>query len=121
LRADQAGDVRLRLRQQLVEQLPPEKTGDAGQQDCCVPLVIGIGRDGHGDPSFGPLAACRGHHTSLLAAMQGAIRSRVMGEELTLVSVSGREVPITNPDKVFFDERGETKLDLVHYYQAVEE
>jgi DNA ligase D len=44
-----------------------------------------------------------------------------MGEEVTLVSVSGREVPISNPDKVFFDERGETKLDLVHYYQAVEE
>jgi DNA ligase D len=45
----------------------------------------------------------------------------VMGDEVTLVSAAGREVPITNPDKVFFDERGETKLDLVHYYQAVEE
>ncbi len=33
----------------------------------------------------------------------------------------GREIPITNPGKVYFNERGETKLDLVHYYQAVED
>ena len=31
---------------------------------------------------------------------------------------SGRTVTITSPDKVFFPERGETKLDLVRYYQA---
>ena len=36
------------------------------------------------------------------------------------VEAAGREVVITNPDKVFFSERGETKLDLVRYYQAVE-
>jgi len=30
-------------------------------------------------------------------------------------------VPITSPSKVFFAERGDTKLDLVRYYQAVEE
>ena len=28
---------------------------------------------------------------------------------------------ISHPDKVFFGERGETKLDLVRYYQAVED
>jgi DNA ligase D len=44
-----------------------------------------------------------------------------MDDEVVLVEASGREVPITNPGKVFFPERGETKLDLVHYYQAVEE
>jgi len=38
-----------------------------------------------------------------------------------LVESSGREVPITSPSKVFFAERGDTKLDLVRYYQAVEE
>src|ERR671923_960489 len=32
--------------------------------------------------------------------------------------VSGREVPISNPDKVFF-ATGHTKLDLVRYYLAV--
>jgi DNA ligase D len=45
----------------------------------------------------------------------------VMDDEVVLVEASGREVPITNPGKVFFPERGETKLDLVHYYQAVED
>lgn len=37
----------------------------------------------------------------------------------TMVEVADREVKITNPDKVFFSKRGETKLDLVHYYLAV--
>lgn len=41
-----------------------------------------------------------------------------MGEEIVL-DVAGREVAITSPDKVFFSERGETKLDLVRYYLAV--
>src|ERR1700736_5014367 len=44
----------------------------------------------------------------------------VMDDKVVLVEASGREVPITNPAKVFFAERGETKLDLVRYYQAVE-
>jgi DNA ligase D len=38
-----------------------------------------------------------------------------------VVEAGGREVPITSADKVFFPQRGETKLDLVRYYQAVEE
>ena len=37
------------------------------------------------------------------------------------LEVAGRTVAVTSPDKVFFPERGETKLDLVRYYQAVEE
>src|SRR5438128_2222285 len=37
----------------------------------------------------------------------------------TEVEVSGRTVKVTNPDKVFFPLRGETKLDLVAYYVAV--
>jgi DNA ligase D len=44
-----------------------------------------------------------------------------MDDEVVVVEASGREVPITNPGKVFFAERGDTKLDLVRYYQAVEE
>lgn len=39
----------------------------------------------------------------------------------TTVAAAGREVRISNPDKVFFSSRGETKLDLVRYYLAVEE
>jgi DNA ligase D len=37
------------------------------------------------------------------------------------VEVGGRTVRVTNPDKVFFPARGETKLDLVRYYIAVGE
>jgi DNA ligase D len=37
-----------------------------------------------------------------------------------VVEAGGREVVVTSPGKVFFPERGETKLDLVRYYQAVE-
>jgi DNA ligase D-like protein (predicted polymerase) len=36
-----------------------------------------------------------------------------------VVEVDGREVAITNPDKVFFPRSGHTKLDLVNYYLAV--
>ena len=37
------------------------------------------------------------------------------------VEVEGILVRVSNPDKVFFPARGETKLDLVHYYLAVGE
>src|SRR6266536_953241 len=39
----------------------------------------------------------------------------------TALEVAGREVVITNPDKVFFREAGHTKLDLATYYAAVAE
>ncbi len=35
------------------------------------------------------------------------------------LEIDGREVVITNPDKVFFPRTGHTKLDLVHYYLSV--
>ena len=38
-----------------------------------------------------------------------------------VVDLGGREVTVSSPDKVFFAERGETKLDLVRYYEAVAE
>ncbi|WP_280482394.1 non-homologous end-joining DNA ligase [Nocardia cyriacigeorgica] len=37
------------------------------------------------------------------------------------IEVDGRSLTISNPDKVYFSKRGETKLDLVRYYQAVAE
>src|SRR3981081_2319792 len=42
---------------------------------------------------------------------------------VVVVEAAGREVAVTSPSKVFFPERGETKLDLVSYYldKAVEE
>src|SRR5512138_3768633 len=36
-----------------------------------------------------------------------------------LLAVDGREVAVSNPDKVFFPRAGITKLDLVRYYLAV--
>jgi bifunctional non-homologous end joining protein LigD len=38
-----------------------------------------------------------------------------------IVEVAGRQVTISNPDKVFFPRTGHTKLDLVRYYMAVAE
>ena len=35
------------------------------------------------------------------------------------VEVGERTVRVTNPDRVYFPARGETKLDLVEYYLAV--
>jgi DNA ligase D len=40
--------------------------------------------------------------------------------DATTVEAAGREVEITSPGKVFFPQRGETKLDLVRYYLALE-
>src|SRR5262245_17010150 len=37
------------------------------------------------------------------------------------LTAAGREVEITNPDKVFFPRAGHTKLDLAKYYLAVSE
>ena len=45
---------------------------------------------------------------------------REVTDEQTL-DIAGHEIRISSPDKVFFTERGETKLDLVRYYLAVAE
>jgi bifunctional non-homologous end joining protein LigD len=41
-----------------------------------------------------------------------------MASRKEVLEVAGREVTITNPDKVFFPQAGVTKLDLVRYYLA---
>ena len=38
-----------------------------------------------------------------------------------VLEVAGRQVTISNPDKIFFPKTGHTKLDLVRYYMAVGE
>jgi len=35
------------------------------------------------------------------------------------LEIEGREIVVTNPDKVFFPRTGHTKIDLVNYYLAV--
>ena len=42
-----------------------------------------------------------------------------MATEYLMLEVAGREVRLSNPDKVFFPEIGVTKLQLVEYYLAV--
>ena len=44
-----------------------------------------------------------------------------MAKETPAVEWSDGEhrVRVTNPDRVYFAERGETKLDLVRYYECV--
>jgi DNA ligase D len=41
------------------------------------------------------------------------------GDQERLVEVSGREVHVSSPDKVYFPELGATKFDLVSYYLLV--
>jgi DNA ligase D len=53
------------------------------------------------------------------------IYSRVMEktgtDELAVLSVSGRQIELSNPGKVLFPERGETKLDLANFYITIED
>ena len=52
----------------------------------------------------------------------GAVPSAALGSPSEeVLEIDGREVRITSPDKVFFSERGETKLDLVRHYQRLAE
>ena len=44
-----------------------------------------------------------------------------MPERSEVIEVAGRQVTISNPDKVFFPRTGHTKIDLVRYYLAVAE
>jgi DNA ligase D len=37
------------------------------------------------------------------------------------LEIGDRKIRITNPDRVYFPARGETKIDLVHYYLSVRE
>lgn len=44
-----------------------------------------------------------------------------MAGDAAEIEVDGRIVRLTNPGRVYFSARGETKLDLAHYYLAVSE
>src|ERR1051326_8032390 len=51
---------------------------------------------------------------------EGRVPGLTVAEECVL-DVAGRGIPVTSPRKVFFSERGETKLHLAKYYLAVAE
>jgi len=42
-----------------------------------------------------------------------------MPDRKQIIEVAGREVPISNPDKVYFPRTGHTKMDLIRYYLGV--
>ena len=42
-----------------------------------------------------------------------------MADPKTVIEVAGREVAVSNPQKVYFPRTGHTKLDLVRYYLSV--
>jgi DNA ligase D len=44
-----------------------------------------------------------------------------MADDGVVLEAAGHQIVLTHPDKVFFAERGETKLDLARYYEAVAE
>src|SRR5436309_15606987 len=44
---------------------------------------------------------------------------RVMASPFVELEIGSRLVKVTNPDKVYFPARGETKLDLIRYFEAV--
>ena len=63
----------------------------------------------------------RQHHRPPGGGATAATVRAWLARDVEVVEAAGREVRITSPGKVFFPERGETKLDLVRYYLAVEE
>jgi DNA ligase D len=42
-------------------------------------------------------------------------------DDSLVIEAAGHDVAISSPNKVFFAEQKATKLDLIHYYQAVEQ
>src|SRR5688572_11874220 len=52
---------------------------------------------------------------------KGRIDSYTKSMKSAVVDAAGREVRVTNPEKIYFPRAGYTKLDLVKYYAAVAE
>lgn len=42
-----------------------------------------------------------------------------MAPRSTVLQIGGRDVTVTNPDKIFFPSTGHTKLDLINFYLSV--
>src|SRR5205807_5497937 len=49
------------------------------------------------------------------------VSSSTVATPKEVLEIEGREVAVSNPDKVFFPKTGHTKIDLVRYYLAVAE
>ena len=56
-----------------------------------------------------------------LDRQSGRCNLALMSADEVALQISGREIVITHPDKVFFPTRGDTKLDLVNFYVDIGE
>src|SRR5688500_78233 len=65
--------------------------------------------------------ACGGNKETGSEPKARATSSSKAKQAAEVLSVAGREVTVTNPQKVLFPEQKYTKLDLVRYYLAVAE
>ena len=70
------------------------------------------------------MAYDRGHRDSEAFATFSAVfrkfrRAPGVSKKEAVLELGGREITVTNPDKVFFPQLGKTKLDLVRYYVSV--
>src|SRR4051794_20606068 len=75
-------------------------------------------------PDAGPDRAGRTHQRPGARGTSDQARGtpvQLMPKSVADIEVDGKVVPISNPDKVYFPTRGETKLQLVEYYLAVAE
>ena len=69
----------------------------------------------------GPSSHRRGTDRRGRAAAPLAFSGVAGDREKLVVTIDGRDVSISHPDKLLFADRGETKLDLIRYYEAVRE
>jgi bifunctional non-homologous end joining protein LigD len=86
---------------------------------------LGLGNDSRGHvwaEVYGPTYSCATSPLRRTAGRADRIVAAGMPARKEILEVAGREVTITNPDKVFFPHlgpRGATKLDMVRYYLSV--
>ena len=82
------------------------------------PVVIGRERAGKSSRRIANLF--RSLRRAAAVGQASGYRYEMAGDHMTM-ELAGHEVKISSPDKVFFTKRGDTKLDLIEYYLAVEE
>jgi DNA ligase D len=79
-------------------------------------------RTGRGPSWFSPFRLAHRRHVFMVVPTRSGCEAYGMSvSESVELMVAGRNVTITNPDKVFFLARNETKLDLVNFYVAIGE
>jgi len=107
--------------------------GADGRDDAAAALGLGARGEDQPRPRLGLLVGRLDDDVIVQRLEREAKRARVFQHASTILlrmpsqspfvelEVGSRTVKVTNPDKVFFRTRGETKLDLVQYYLSVGE